>query len=299
VTDLAKSYALCQRQARDSGSNFYYCFYLLPRPKRLAMCALYAFLRRLDDIVDMPDSAGNSVAHRWRELASMRNSLTSALAGDSGEPSLAALADAVARYEIPHAYLFAALDGAAMDLKQQTYESFDELAAYCHRVASVVGQACIHIWGFSNEAAIELAGQCGLAFQLTNILRDVREDAASGRVYLPKEDLRRVDYTADELCRGVIDERFLRLMRYQAERAETFYRAAARLHAYLYADGQRIYYAMFHTYYRLLQKIRRLDLASPPRRVTLAGWEKVHTAARALLPHAWRYSLVCSGAPAS
>lgn len=299
MTDLAKSYALCQRQARDSGSNFYYCFYLLPRPKRLAMCALYAFLRRLDDIVDMPDGADNSVARRWHELELMRSALASALAGHSREPSLVALADAVARFEIPHAYLFAALDGAAMDLKQQTYESFDELTRYCHRVASVVGQACIHIWGFLDEAAIELAGQCGLAFQLTNILRDVREDASVGRIYLPSEDLRRFDYTAEDLCRGVFDERYVRLVQFEAERTEALYRTAARLHAHLYADGRRIYYAMFHTYYRLLQKIRRLDPASPPRRVKLAGWEKIHTAAQALMPHSWRYSLVCSGTPAS
>jgi phytoene synthase len=299
VTDLAHSYALCQRQARDSGSNFYYCFYLLPRPKRLAMCALYSFLRRLDDIADMPESEATSSADRRCDLESLRGLLAGALAGHAGDPSLAALADAVARYRIPHEYLSAALDGAAMDLNHQAYESFDELALYCNRVASVVGQACIHIWGFSGEAAIELAGKCGLAFQLTNILRDVREDAARGRVYLPAEDLRRFDYTADELRRGVCDERFGCLMRFEAERAEAYYRAAAGLHAHLYADGRRIYYAMFHTYYRLLQKIRRLDLASPTQRVKLAGWEKVHMAARALLPHAWRHTLAGAQAPAS
>jgi 15-cis-phytoene synthase len=299
VTDLAESYALCCRQARDSGSNFYYCFYLLPRPKRLAMCALYAFLRRLDDIADTPTNNGTSAADRRRDLESLRGSLASALGGHPSDPSLAALSDVVARYGIPHEYFSAALDGAAMDLNHQAYESFDELTLYCNRVASVVGQACIHIWGFSDAAAIELAAKCGLAFQLTNILRDVREDAARGRVYLPAEDLRRFDYTAEELRRGVIDERFVRLMRFEAERAEAYYWAAAGLHTYLYADGRRIYYAMFHTYYRLLQKIRRLDLASPTQRVKLAGWEKIHTAARALLPHAWRHSLAGAQAPSS
>jgi phytoene synthase len=300
VIDLANSYALCQRQARQSGSNFYYCFYLLPRPKRLAMCALYAFLRRLDDVADVPSTGNVSVDRQRQDLQSLRGSLVSALAGRTDDPLLVALADAVARYNIPQEYLYAALDGVEMDLAGRTYETFDELAVYCHRVASVVGQACIYIWGFTDDAAIELAAQCGMAFQLTNILRDLREDAAGGRIYLPAEDFRRFDYTADDLRRGMYDERFMRLIRFEAERAETFYRAAAGLHAYLYADGRRIYHAMFHTYYRLLQKIRRIDSASPSRRVKLAGWEKLHTAARALLlPHAWPHTLAESGAPVS
>jgi phytoene synthase len=120
-----------------------------------------------------------------------------------------------------------------------------------------------------------------------------------GRIYLPSEDLRRFNYTAEDLCRGIFDERYVRLLKFETERTEALYRAAAGLHAHLYDDGKRIYYAMFHTYHRLLQKIRRLDPALPPRRVKLAGWEKIHTAAQALRPHAWRYSLVCTGAPAS
>jgi phytoene synthase len=299
VTDLAESYALCRRQARDSGSNFYYCFYLLPRSKRLAMCALYAFLRRLDDIADLPESSGVSLDDRWRKLQSLRELLIASLAGNGDNPLLVALVDTVARYDIPHEYLFAALDGVAMDLDKQSYESFAELTQYCHRVASVVGQACIHIWGFRGEAAIELAGQCGLAFQLTNILRDVREDAAVGRIYLPSEDLCRFDYTAEDLRRGVFDERYVRLVQFEAERTEALYRTAAGLQAHLDTDGRRIYYAMFHTYYRLFQKIRRLDPALPPRRVKLAGWEKFHTAAQAMLPHARRDSLVGFKAPAS
>jgi phytoene synthase len=263
------------------------------------MCALYAFLRRLDDIADIPNNPGNSRDSRWRDLQSLRGSLTLALTGHADDPLLAALADAVARYDIPHDYLFAAIDGVAMDLNDRAYESFADLTQYCHRVASVVGQACIHIWGFQGAAAVELAAQCGLAFQLTNILRDVREDAANGRVYLPAEDLRRFGYTREELCSGVFDQRFVRIVQFEAERTESLYRAAAGLHAHLFADGRRIYYAMFHTYYRLLQKIRRLDLDWPAGRVKLAGWEKIHTAAQALLPHAWRFSLAGSGAPVS
>jgi phytoene synthase len=111
--------------------------------------------------------------------------------------------------------------------------------------------------------------------------------------------LRRFDCTADELRRGVLDERFAALVRFEAQRAETLYRVASELHRHLYADGRRIYYAMFHTYHRLLEKIRRLDPATPAQRIRLAGWEKLHTAAKALLPHAWRYSFAGSGAPVS
>ena len=109
---------------------------------------------------------------------------------------------------------------------------------YCHRVASVVGQACIHIWGFQGEEAIKLAAQCGIAFQLTNILRDLGEDAAGGRLYLPHEDLRRFSYTVNDLSRGVVDERFAALVRYEVSRAEEYYRAALRLEQYLHADGR-------------------------------------------------------------
>jgi phytoene synthase len=300
VSELANGYRLCQRFAREVGSNFHFCFYLLPRAKRQAMWALYAFLRRVDDIGDKPCVGCCTADSRHEELKSLSKSLHGALAGRFDDPQFAALADAVARYRIPAEYLHAAIDGVAMDLSGRRYETFVDLQEYCRRVASVVGQACIHIWGFNDQRAIELAGQCGLAFQLTNILRDLREDAAGGRIYLPAEDLRRFDYTAEDLRRGVVDERFYGLVRFEVARAQQFYRASQGLHEYLHADGRRIYYAMFHTYHRLLLKIARLDAGALGKRVRLAGWEKLHTAAEAiLLPHSWRYSLAKSGAPAS
>ncbi len=280
MTDLDQSYALCQRFAREAHSNFYYCFYLLPRHKRRAMCALYAFLRRVDDIGD--HATGGAMDDRVVRLSVLRESLVNALQGRFDDRLFVALADTVTRFGIPPEYLHAAVDGVEMDLAGQGYETFADLEQYCYRVASVVGQACIHVWGFTGDRAIELAAQCGLAFQLTNILRDLREDAAQGRVYLPTADLRRFNYTAEELRRGTVNDRFRSLLRFQVERAEGYYRSAAELQRYLHADGRRIYSAMFRTYHRLLDKVSRLEGGRPGHRVRLGPWEKLRTAAEAL-----------------
>jgi phytoene synthase len=305
VTDLAQSYAACQRYARESRSNFYYCFYLLPRAKRLAMCALYAYLRRVDDVGDGPSASGeaadtNSAEGRLEQLRSLRGSLNRALSGKADDAVFTALADTVARFRIPSEYLYAAIEGVRMDLTGRTYETWPDLQEYCRCVASVVGQACIHIWGFTSPAAIALAGDCGLAFQLTNILRDLGEDAARGRVYLPADDFRRFRYTAEDLRRGVLDARFFGLLRFEAQRAEAYYNSAAGLVEHLHPDGRRVYYAMFHTYHRLLQKIHRFDGPYFARRVRLAGWEKLRTAAEALfMPAGWRSLPVNPGTPAA
>jgi phytoene synthase len=268
------------------------------------MCALYAFLRRVDDIGDETRVATDTVFNgspfigddRPARLAVLRASLDAALRGDDADPLLIALADTVNKFGIPTEYLHAVIEGVEMDLTGRGYETFADLEQYCHRVASVVGQACIHIWGFTGRQAVELAAQCGLAFQLTNILRDLREDAARGRIYLPAADLRRFQYSAEDLRCGVVDDRFRALLRFEVERAEMFYGAAAGLHCYLHADGRRIFSAMFGTYHRLLEKIRRLDGGAPGIRVRLAGWEKLRTAAAAiLLPMRWRYSAAGSG----
>ena len=283
MTNLDQSYALCQRFARQAHSNFYYCFYLLPRHKRRAMCALYAFLRRVDDVGDEASACANAgTDDRFLRLSALRGSLVDALQGRFQDPLFPALADTVTQFGIPPEYLHAAIDGVEMDLAGQGYETFADLAQYCHRVASVVGQACIHIWGFTDDRAIELAAHCGLAFQLTNVLRDLREDAVQGRIYLPAADLRRFTYTAEELRRGVVDDRFRALLQFEVERAESFYRTAAGLQRYLQADGRRIYCAMFRTYHRLLEKVHRLEGGRAGHRVRLAPWEKLRTAAEAL-----------------
>ena len=185
------SYALCRRMARQSGSSFYPCFFLLGREKRRAMDALYAFMRHTDDLGDNPQP----VAARASAVRGWRASLAGALNGSwetPQHPLLPALADTVHRFHIPPEHLFAVIDGVEMDLAGRQYETFEDLAGYCRCVASAVGLACLHVWGYGGDEAREPADKCGLAFQLTNILRDLKEDAGQGRVYLPLEDLRRV-----------------------------------------------------------------------------------------------------------
>ncbi len=223
MSQLTASYTYCRRLARRSASSFYYSFWLLPRPQRSAMHALYAYLRQTDDWGD----SSEPLELRRAALVRWRRSLERSLGGQFDDPLWPALVDAVRRFEVPPELLFAVIDGVEMDLDRTRYQSFEELAEYCHRVASVVGLACIHIWGFRDDAALEPARRCGLAFQLTNILRDLKEDADRDRVYLPQEDLDRFGYTVADLKRGVRDERFRSLMQFEILRTEELYRQAA------------------------------------------------------------------------
>ncbi len=274
---LDASYAACHRIARRAAKNFYYSFLLLPRAKRRSMCALYAFLRRTDDLVDEE----GPVELRRRRLDAWRRSLDRALAGSFDDPLLPALAHTVARWNIPPVYLHDVLDGVEMDLDDCCYETFDELELYCYRVASAVGLACLYIWGFDGEKACEPARKCGIAFQLTNILRDVKEDLQRGRVYLPAEDLRRFGYSADELKRGVRDDRFRALMRFEIERAEAYYREGAALHGHLHVQSRPVFVALTGMYRALLAEIRRRDGDVFSGRICLSPWRKIQIAARA------------------
>ncbi len=276
---LEESYEHCRQLARLARSSFSMSFFLLGREKRRAMFALYAFLRRTDDLGDSDEGA----EVRRRALSAWRASLEAALGGAPDDPVLPALVDTVERYGIPHEYLFDTIDGVEMDLGSCRFETFADLEKYCYRVASVVGLSCIHIWGFSDKAAFEPARKCGLAFQLTNILRDVEEDAARDRIYLPLEDLRRFDYTPDDLQRSTCDERFTSLMQFEIDRAERFYDEAKPLAAYLTPEGRRTFRVMTATYRGLLAEITRRggDVFSRP--VRLSPWRKIRLAAGALL----------------
>jgi len=280
MNDLKRSYALCQQLARKSASNFYFSFLLLPRKKREAMSALYAYLRRADDLGD--EACGDESSRR-AALAQLRAELNRALAGDAHDPTLCALADTVARYRIPPEYLVAVLDGVEMDLAGRRYGTFAELEEYCYRVASVVGLACIHIWGFRGREALKPARQCGIAFQLTNILRDLKEDASRGRVYLPLEDLRQFDCTAEDLERGSINGKLVSLIQFEIGRAEEFYAAASKLEPLLDRDGRRVFRAMTQTYRALLDKIRSRPGNVFHRRIRISRWEKLLIAARAVV----------------
>ncbi|HQU42367.1 MAG TPA: phytoene/squalene synthase family protein [Pirellulales bacterium] len=279
TVSLAASYDNCRRLARRSAKNFYYSFLLLPREKRRAMCALYAFSRETDDLGDSPQP----LDQRRAALMQWRASLDRCLSGVYDSPIFPALADTIERYRLPPEHLHALIDGVEMDLGACQYESFADLSDYCYKVASVVGLCCIRIWGFSNERAFEPAVKCGIALQLTNILRDLEEDAAAGRVYLPQEDLRRFGYTADELRQGVVDLRFRELMRFEIERVERFYDDAAELHRWLSPDGRSVFGAMTSIYRGLLDEIKRRDGDVFGHRVQLTAWRKLSIAGRWLL----------------
>jgi phytoene synthase len=290
--ELDQSYARCERLARRAARNFYYSFLLLPRPRRRAMCALYAFLRETDDLCDndQPLDARRAALDRWRR------SLDRALRGQFDQPILPALADTVARYRIDPADLHAVLDGMEMDLARNRYETFDELVVYCQRVASAVGLACLAIWGCHAPQARQSARDCGIALQLTNILRDLREDLERGRVYLPQEDLRRFECDLGALGDGAGDARFRALMRFEIERTEGFYREGARLEAHLPREARAVFWTMMHTYRALLEEIKRRDGDVLGQPIRLTSWHKWRLAAQGLLVHSravarWRGAL--------
>lgn len=277
-SELSASYALCQQIARRTARNFYYTFFLVPREKRLAMGALYAFLRHTDDLGDNP----RPIEMRREALRRWRQALDRAWDDESSHPILPALCDTVARYQIPRQYLYDVLDGVEMDLQGRRYATFDELREYCYRVASVVGLACIHVWGFRGDEAYEPARQCGLALQLTNILRDVQEDLEQDRVYLPQADFERFGCTIDDLRCKTPGARLRALMHFEIARAESLYEAGAALDPWLDPSGRPIFHAILSTYRALLEEIKRRDGDVFSRRVSLPTWRKLHIAGRSV-----------------
>jgi phytoene synthase len=280
---LARSYRCCEAVARREAGNFYPAFRVLPGAQRRSMCALYTFMRIADDLSDEP---GAAAATRRARLNAWRRGLQRALAGDFSHPSHEALAHTVAKYAVPREYLEAVLDGVEMDLEPRSYAGFADLQLYCYRVASAVGLASIHVWGFSRPRAKVHAEQAGLAFQLTNILRDLREDAARGRVYLPCEDLRRFGYSEEMLRRGVRNDAFRALMRFEVERARGYYAAAWPLTSLLSAPGRAVFLVMARTYRGLLDAIEARDYDVFSSRVRVSGWRKTLFALQAL-PARW------------
>ncbi len=282
---LAQSYAYCERLARREAGNFYHAFRILPRDQRRAMCAVYAFLRIADDLSD----GSGPAPERRAALEAWRRQLGDALAGTYAHPVHPALHHAVVSFGIPPRHLEDVLDGVAMDLDTDRYATFADLHRYCYRVASAVGLACIHVWGFAGADAPARAEDAGIAFQLTNILRDLGEDASRGRVYLPGEDLERFGYGAWELARGVRDDRFRELMRFEVGRAQAYYESAAPLVGLLRPAGRAVFLAMLRTYRGLLDAIVRRDYDVFSGRVRVSGCYKLWQALR-VLPVRWGWS---------
>jgi len=273
---LQNSYDSCCRLARRAAGNFFVSFLGLPRDRFRAMCALYAFLRLSDDIADEP---GRSVPERERGLLDWRERLRAAMNGEEilpGDPVdlFPALADVVTRYGIPVEELETVLEGISMDLRPQIYETYEDLRVYCDRVAGAVGRCCLYVWGFHDPAAMETAEDCGLALQLTNILRDLGEDAAMGRIYLPREDLEHFGVAAHDLVAGHVDEPFRELMRFEISRARDHYAASERLFEQIDSTGRPVLRAMLRVYGGLLGRIERVDYDVFTRRIRLPAWRK-------------------------
>lgn len=279
---LAESFEFCRQVARREAKNFYYSFQLLSPARRRSMCALYAYLRRTDDIADAP----GEVADKAEALARWREDLNAALAGcpAPGWPGWPALMATVARHSIPAAYLAEVIDGVAMDLDPRPFAAFADLDAYCYRVASVVGLSCLHIWGFRSGGgeAERLAEACGVALQLTNIIRDVREDALNGRIYLPTADLARFGVDPRELAAPVASARVRALLEYEAWRAADYYRRAETLAPLVAPEGRPVLLAIVGIYRRLLDEIVRRDYDVFSRRVALTPWRKALITVRSL-----------------
>jgi phytoene synthase len=283
------AYSVCRGITRSRAKNFYYGFLVLPKRKRQALCAVYAFMRRCDD---MADDAALSARERRQKLEAWIDAFHNAQAGlPTDDPVLIALTDAQRRFHIPLGLLDALAFGTSMDAEeipdqdhadpaptqglQVQYRSFQDLERYCYHVASVVGLVCIRIFGYTNPEAEPLAERVGLAFQLTNIIRDVKEDADMGRVYLPEEDIEQFGIMPADITNNANPTRLRPLLELQAQRAFENYRAAEQLIPLISEDSQPALWVLVTIYRSLLEKIVRLNYDVFTRKVSLTVREKL------------------------
>jgi 15-cis-phytoene synthase len=307
------AYSVCKGITRQAAKNFYYAFMVLPRRKREALCAVYAFMRRCDDITDDPTL---SLPERHQKLDTWLDALHRAQQGQpTDDPILLALTDSQRRHSIPAGLLDELALGTAMDVMPPEdlssgapllagvarsgdfdpasdkatptltvqYKTFDDLRLYCYRVASIVGLVCIHVFGYRDPDAEPLAEQCGLAFQLTNIIRDVKEDAAMGRIYLPEEDLAKFNLSASDLLATPDPARFHPLLALEADRAREFYASGDALIPYVSEDSQPALWVLINIYRALLEKIAAKQYDVFTAKVSLSTWEKLRILAKGFL----------------
>jgi 15-cis-phytoene synthase len=270
----------CAQKVARSGSSFYYSFRLLPAPRRAAISALYAFCREVDDVVD--EKSDPNVARV--KLAWWRTEVGAIYTGSPQHPVALALKDAVAHYALQQADLQTVIDGMQMDLEKVRYVDFAELETYCDRVAGVVGLLSAEIFGYEDPRTRDYARRLGVAFQLTNIIRDVGEDARRGRIYVPQDDLVRFGVPPSDLLRGQESPAFVALMRFEAERARTWYDDALATLPQRDRHAQRAGLAMAAIYRTLLDEIARDGYQVLDRRIALTPLRKLWIATRA----AWR-----------
>jgi len=289
---LNHAYAVCRGVARRSAKNFYYGFLVLPSEKRDAFCAVYAFMRHADDISDDP---GLTLDQKRQKLNDWLEAAKEVFSGKpTDDPVLMALADAQTRFKIPPQLFEKLVYGTSLDLEIPqsagapaiVCRSFEELQRYCYFVASVVGLVCIRIFGYQDSKAELLAEDCGLAFQLTNIIRDVKEDANLGRIYLPEEDLTRFGVSPAQLVPENLNGNAAELksvLEFEAERARRYYDSAKWLMELIEEDSRAALWVLVEIYSRLLKKIAERNYDVFTERVQLSFWEKLKVLSRGFL----------------
>ena len=284
AVEVEEAYRRCEQTTRDAAANFYYGIRLLPRSKRQAMCAVYAFARRVDDIGDDP-APGSGPTEQLVRLAAARELVAGVERGEVDgvhDPVAVALEHARRLFNLPVDALSMLIDGVELDVRGADYETFDALVVYCRDVAGTIGRLCLAIFsgGEVEPSADQLADDLGVAMQLTNILRDVREDADRGRIYLPAEDLRR--FGCEDLGSAAPDN-LAELIRFEAARAREWFDRGLQLTAQLDARSASCVLAMTGIYREILDRIARDPVEVMHRRVGLSGWEKAWVAARCLI----------------
>ncbi|HJM42988.1 MAG TPA: presqualene diphosphate synthase HpnD [Nitrospinota bacterium] len=277
-----RSLEYCRKLTRRSRSNFFYSFLFLPRPRREAIYAVYAFSRAVDDVVDEkagPAEAAEGLAEWRREVDRMYGGRGGG-GGRPDHPIAVQMAETVRAFNIPRQLPLALIAGCEMDLDRSRYETFEDLYRYCYHVASVIGLMCIEVFGYRTENAKRYAEKLGVAFQLTNILRDVRSDAERRRIYLPREDLDRFGCREGEILGGVYGDRFIALMKFQCERAHRFYEEARETLVPEDRPGMLAAEIMGGIYRRLLREIENLRYDVFRNTVSLSRLQKMWIALR-------------------
>ncbi len=313
-TSLTNSYRDVRRISRRSGSNFYRSFWLLPRHKRAAMCALYAFARTTDDLgdCDQPAALRAKQLDWWRKTAAInligQGSLDQVVLPEGvldlgpqrstrgwpvdlhrrAQEVFPALRDAAQRFSIPSRYLLEIVDGVLADQQKTRFDTYEQVEHYCYLVASAVGLACLHIWEFERPLPTEAAIDCGLAFQLTNILRDIAEDAGRGRIYLPRQHYEQHGLSEDDLLSPRRDDRLCCLVLDEVERAKRLFRSGWRVWDSLHPDGRPMFSMMWRTYRKLLDRIASDPGSVAVRRVRLSATERFGLVSQHFFPPMFR-----------
>ena len=279
MTSLAMAYEECRQITRREAKNFYFAFLTLPKAQRAAIYVAYTFCRYCDDAVDEE----GSLDRKLTMLTELRGKLGLCYDNRVDEPLFLALADVVGKYGIPQEYFLEILAGVESDLVKDRYGDFDELRQYCYQVASAVGLVCLHIFGFQDPRAKDRAIDLGLAMQLTNIARDVKEDLDMGRVYLPQDEMERFGYSEAELIAGTVNPAFVELMRFHCQRAREYFDSGFLLLPYLSQRSRACPAVLGRLYSRVLDRIEDADYDVLHHRVSLSKMEKVRVTAQTWL----------------